>query len=73
MSKITALIPARGGSKGVPKKNIKDLCGHPLIAYSIAACKLSKGIDRVAVCTDDHTVIEKSRDHILISNHSRGQ
>ena len=58
MNKITALIPARGGSKGVPKKNIKDLCGHPLIAYSIAACKLAKGIDRIVVCTDDQEIAE---------------
>lgn len=39
---ILALIPARGGSKGVPKKNIKLLEGFPLISYTIAAAKLSK-------------------------------
>jgi len=50
---ITAIIPARGGSKGIPRKNIIDVGGYPLIAYSIAACKLSKNIDRVIVSTED--------------------
>ncbi|HAI39074.1 MAG TPA: acylneuraminate cytidylyltransferase, partial [Maribacter sp.] len=53
MSGLTALIPARGGSKGVPRKNIRDLAGYPLIAYSIFACKKSKLINRVVVSTDD--------------------
>ena len=56
MPKLTALIPARAGSKGIPKKNIKDLNGHPLIAYSIAACRLSKEIDRVIVSTEDKEI-----------------
>ena len=46
-----ALIPARSGSKGVPSKNIKQLNGHPLIAYSIQAAKKSKHIDRIIVST----------------------
>ena len=50
---ITAIIPARGGSKSIPKKNIVDIGGHPLIAYSIVACQLSQTIDRVIVSTDD--------------------
>ena len=49
---ILALIPARGGSKSIPKKNIVDLGGFPLIAYSIAAAKMSKHISRVIVSTD---------------------
>jgi CMP-N-acetylneuraminic acid synthetase len=49
---IYAIIPARGGSKGVPKKNIKLLKGYPLLAYSIIAAKLSKKIDRVIVSTE---------------------
>ena len=52
MSKVVALLPARAGSKGVPDKNIRDLGGHPLIAWSIAACLQSKCIDRVIVSTD---------------------
>jgi len=47
-----AIIPARGGSKGFPKKSIAPLGGFPLIAYSIAAAKLSKKIDRIIVSTD---------------------
>jgi CMP-N,N'-diacetyllegionaminic acid synthase len=52
MSNVVALIPARGGSKGVPHKNIKDLGGRPLIEWSIKACMKSKLIDRVIVSTD---------------------
>ena len=50
--KIIAVIPARFGSKGVPGKNIKELAGKPLIAYSISAGIKSKLIDRVIVSTD---------------------
>jgi len=53
---IIAIIPARGGSKGIPKKNIIDLGGYPLIAYSIIAAKLSKKIDRVIVSTDSEEI-----------------
>ena len=53
---ILAIIPARGGSKGVPRKNIKPLCGKPLIAWSIEAAKESKYIDRVVVSTDDDEI-----------------
>ncbi len=49
---VYAIIPARSGSKGVKNKNIKCLKGYPLIAYSIMAAKLCKGIDRVIVSTD---------------------
>lgn len=53
-----ALIPARGGSKSVPKKNIRLFKGHPLIAYSIAAAKLSEQIGRVIVSTDSEEIAE---------------
>jgi len=49
---IVAVIPARSGSKEVPDKNIKSLSGVPLLAYSIAAAKLSNKIQRVIVSTD---------------------
>lgn len=52
MMNIVALIPARGGSKGVPRKNIALLGGYPLIAYSIAAAKMAGDISRVIVSTD---------------------
>jgi len=54
--KIIAIIPARGGSKGIPKKNIVNLVGFPLIAYSIAVAKLSKLIERIIVSTDDKEI-----------------
>ena len=49
---VVAIIPARGGSKGVPKKNIKELNGKPLIAYSIEHALATKKIDKVIVSTD---------------------
>lgn len=58
---ILGLIPARGGSKGVPGKNIKLLAGYPLIAYSIVAAKQSSGIGRVVVSTDSEKIAEVSR------------
>ena len=53
-----AIIPARGGSKSVPKKNIRLFKGHPLIAYSIAVAQLSQKIDRVIVSTDSEEIAE---------------
>lgn len=53
-----AIIPARGGSKRVPKKNTRDFYGFPLIAYSIAAAKLCKSIDRVIVSTDSQEIAD---------------
>lgn len=61
--KIDCLIPARGGSKGVPKKNIKILGKHPLIAYSIKVAKKSKYIRRVIVTTDDQEIANISRNY----------
>ena len=58
MKKLTALIPARGGSKGVKKKNIKQLINHPLLAYSIIACRMSNLIDRIIVSTDDQEIAD---------------
>lgn len=62
MNKILAIIPARGGSKGVPKKNIKELNGKPLIAYSIDEAKKSKYIDRLVVSTDDLDISSISKE-----------
>lgn len=56
-----AIIPARGGSKGLPKKNIKDLCGKPLIAWSIESGLQSKYIDEVMVTTDSQEIAEISK------------
>lgn len=55
---ILCVIPARGGSKGLPGKNIKQLAGKPLIAYTIEQAKGSKYIDRVIVSTEDEQIAE---------------
>lgn len=55
---ILAIIPARGGSKGIPKKNIKELVGKPLIAYTIEEAKKSKYINRIIVTTDSKEIAE---------------
>ncbi len=57
---LLAVIPARGGSKGVPRKNIKNFKGKPLIAWAIEEAKKSKYIDRLIVSTDDYEIKEIS-------------
>ena len=57
-----AVIPARGGSKRIPRKNIRNLCGKPMIGYSID-CALRSGLfDRVMVSTDDEEIARTARD-----------
>lgn len=56
--KKLAIIPARGGSKRIPRKNIKDFLGKPIIAYSIEAALASGLFDEVMVSTDDHEIAE---------------
>ncbi|TWX54035.1 pseudaminic acid cytidylyltransferase [Colwellia hornerae] len=56
-----AIIPARGGSKRIPRKNIKEFHGKPLIAYSIEAAKASKCFDRIIVSTDDNEIAEVAK------------
>ena len=58
-----AIIPARGGSKGVPRKNIRPLADQPLIAYSIQDALEAKGVDRVFVSTDDAEISEISKNY----------
>ncbi|MBA6291503.1 NTP transferase domain-containing protein [Colwellia sp. MB3u-70] len=53
---VIAIIPARGGSKGIPRKNLRPVAGRPMIYYSIAACIASKAIDVVVVSTDDDEI-----------------
>jgi N-acylneuraminate cytidylyltransferase len=56
-----AIIPARGGSKSIPRKNVLPLGGHPLLAYSIAAGLQARGVDRVLVSTDDEEIADVAR------------
>ena len=54
--KILGVIPARGGSKGIPKKNIKDLCGKPLIQYIFETATKAKFLDKIILSTDDDEI-----------------
>ncbi len=62
MKDILALIPARGGSKGIPRKNIRSFAGYPLIAWSIAAAKQSALVTRIIVSTDDEEIAAVARE-----------
>jgi len=62
MVEVLALIPARGGSKGIPRKNIRDFSGYPLIAWSIAAAKQAELVTRVVVSTDDEEIAAVARE-----------
>ena len=56
--KIVAIIPARGGSKRIPRKNIREFCGKPMVAYSVEAALASGVFDEVMVSTDDPEIAE---------------
>jgi CMP-N,N'-diacetyllegionaminic acid synthase len=58
---ILAIIPARGGSKGIPRKNVIDVAGKPMIGYAIEAAKKSKYINKVVVSTDDKEIATVSK------------
>lgn len=58
---VLALIPARGGSKSIPRKNIRSFAGHPLMAYSIAAGLAAERVSRVIVSTDDEEIAGVAR------------
>jgi N-acylneuraminate cytidylyltransferase len=62
-NEILAIIPARGGSKTVPRKNIQPLAGHSLIAYSIAAGLQAQQVSRVIVSTDDEEIAKIGRSY----------
>lgn len=58
---VLVVIPARGGSKGIPRKNIRPFAGFPLVAYSIAAGLQAETVTRVIVSTDDEEIAEVAR------------
>ena len=58
---VIALIQARGGSKGIPRKNIRDFAGYPLLAWSVVACELSITIERIILSTDDEKIADVGR------------
>ena len=63
MTEILALIPARGGSKGIPRKNIGNFAGYPLIAWSIAAAKQASCVTRVLLSTDNEEIAAVAREY----------
>ena len=60
---VLAIIPARGGSKSIPGKNIQRFAGHPLLAYSIAAAQQAERVTRVIVSTDDEAIAAVAREY----------
>jgi len=54
--KVLGIIPARGGSKGIPRKNIKDLCGKPLLAYTVESALASSRLTRTILSTEDEEI-----------------
>lgn len=58
-----AVIPARGGSKRIPRKNVKVFCGKPMIAWSIEVARQSGCFDEVVVSTDDHEIAEVAKQY----------
>jgi CMP-N,N'-diacetyllegionaminic acid synthase len=68
---VTAIIPARGGSKGVPKKNKKVIGGKPLIAYTIEAALNSKFLGKIVVSSDDPEIIEIAKKYKGVEIHQR--
>jgi YrbI family 3-deoxy-D-manno-octulosonate 8-phosphate phosphatase len=63
MTQILALIPARGGSKSIPRKNIRNFAGYPLIAWSVAAGLQAHTVNRVIVSTDDEDIAAVAREY----------
>jgi N-acylneuraminate cytidylyltransferase len=61
-TKVLAIVPARGGSKGVPRKNIREAAGKPLIAWTIEEAKKSRYIDRLILSSEDEEIIAVARD-----------
>jgi len=62
MNKILAIVPSRGGSKSIPRKNIKMLAGKPLIAYTLQEAARSHWINRIIVSTEDKEIAKTARD-----------
>lgn len=59
--RVLGIVPARGGSKGIPRKNIRELCGKPLLQYTAEAALAARGLARVILTTDDFEIAEAGR------------
>jgi len=62
MSKTLGLIPCRGGSKGIPRKNVQPVAGEPLLAHTVAASRDAESVDRTLVSTDDEEIRAAARE-----------
>jgi YrbI family 3-deoxy-D-manno-octulosonate 8-phosphate phosphatase len=62
-TEVLAVVQARGGSKGLPRKNLRLLAGHPLVAYSVASARAAKSVTRVIISTDDQEIAEVAREY----------
>src|SRR5947209_7325926 len=60
---VVALVPARSGSRGIPDKNLAELCGFPLLAYSVRAGLMAESVDRVIVTTDSEDIARRARQY----------
>lgn len=60
--RVLGLVPARGGSKGIPRKNIRPLCGRPLLVYTAEAARASRRLDRVVLSTEDEEIAAIGRE-----------
>jgi len=60
---VLAIVPARGGSKSIPRKNLRSFAGHPLLAYSIAAGRQAQSVARVIVSTEDEEIAAVARSY----------
>jgi N-acylneuraminate cytidylyltransferase len=63
VTRIVAIIPARGGSRGIPRKNVVDFCGRPLIAWSIAQARASRRIGETYVTSDSPEILAVAEQH----------
>lgn len=63
MGNAIAIVPARGGSKGIPGKNIKPFLGLPLVAHSVKAAQTAETVSHVIVSSDDEAILETARSH----------
>lgn len=71
--RVIAIIPARGGSKGVPQKNIKNVGGKPLIHYTLEAALKSRKINDIVISSDDKKIIEIAEKHPSVRIHRRSR
>jgi CMP-N,N'-diacetyllegionaminic acid synthase len=62
-NKVIAIILARGGSKGIPRKNVLDFSGHPLVAWTVIQAKLSKEVDEVYISSDSDEILNIAKEY----------